>query len=147
MRTMRLATDDKEIIVFINPAVSGAAKTVNASSTIITPDSYQLAWASPGFEPVLTGTGNSLSVQVPAGSYAIFTSESTTGTDAIDRPATATAIGGTGTITIAGVCTALQVSDLAGRVITTDATAQRITVPAGIYLVTLDGHTTKVAVR
>lgn len=147
MRTMRLATDDKEIIVFINPAVSGAAKTVNASSSIITPDSYQLAWASPGFEPVLTGTGNSLSVQVPAGSYAIFTSESTTGTAVIDRPSGATAIGGTGTITIAGVCTALQVSDLAGRVITTDATAQRITVPAGLYLVTLDGHTTKVAVR
>lgn len=147
VRTMRLATADKEIIVFINPAVSGAPKTVTATSTLITPDSHQVAWSTSGFEPLLQGDGNNLSMLVPAGSYAIVASESTTGTESIDRPVAANAIGGAGTIIITGSYTAVQVSDLAGRVITTDGSAHQIAVPAGIYLVTLDGRTTKVAVR
>lgn len=146
-RVMRVATADKEIIVFINPAVSGASKAVAATSTIITPQAYQLAWASPGFEPVLQGGGNSLSVQVPAGSYAIFASESTSGADNIEITAKATAAGGRRVITIAGEYTSLSICDLAGRSITMAAQARQIPVSPGIYLVTLDGRTTKVAVH
>lgn len=144
-RSMKLVNGDKEIIAFINPAVSGDPVSVNVTSENLTAANHKLIRASAGFTPTLEGSGNELSVAVPAGSFAIFTTANTS-TSGIDDTLvgdsdTATAIGGIGEIIINGTYSNLSVYDIAGRAINT------LEVPAGIYLVNIDGKATKVRVR
>ncbi len=139
-RTIKLNSGDKEIIGFFNPAVSGSM-AITVESQQITPSSYTLIAASPDFAPVLGGTGNSLSVDVPAGCFAVYASSSVAGVEDVVGGTTVTVSGGNGCINIAGDYTNAAAYDLSGRLMPS------LSVPAGLYIVVVDGTATKVLVK
>ena len=140
-RTMQLSYGDKELIAFINPATSGT-KDAKITSTQITPEHATLIWASPDFTPALSGTGNELTLSVPAGCFALYASDAVAGIEApAAEAAKAVVIGGKGQIDIRGDYGTAAVYDLSGRL------CPSMNVPAGIYIVVIDGRPTKVAVR
>ncbi len=139
-RTIRLNSGDKEIIGFFNPAVSGSM-AITVESQQITPSSYTLIAASPDFAPVLGGTGNSLSVDVPAGCFAVYASSSVAGVEDVVGGTTVTVSGGNGCINISGDYTNAAAYDLSGRLMPS------LSVPAGLYIVVVDGTATKVLVK
>lgn len=144
-RAMRLTSGEKEVIVFLNPAITAAVKTVSSTATVLSPDNCRLVSHSPGFDPVLTTSGNTVSVQVPGHSYAVFATKAVaSGVDDIfsdNDSANVTIIGGNGKIIVNGDYTTLLVHDISGQRYDT------LTVPAGFYIVTVDGHSTKVLVK
>ena len=140
-RTMRLSDGKKEIIVFINSGINGA-NNVNATASIITPSNARCLSHSPGFTPILNASGNSLTVNVPAHSYAVFASDNTSGIDEITSCNDIKVIGGIGEITIIGDYSQLVVSDIAGRVYPTTSGLAK-----GIYIVVVDGVSHRTIVK
>ncbi len=143
-RYMRLGVGNKEIAVFINPAISGETIDVVVSCNNMTQDNSKLVWASPGFTPTLTSDGKRCTVAVPPHSFAVFSTKdvvfSGISDEVIDRTEPV-AIGGDGEIIIRGDYENAEVFDLAGRRLPS------LTVPAGAYIVRIDGNTSKVIVR
>lgn len=76
-RTMRLRSGNKEIIALINSSITAQAKTVSASTTVAAPADYRLLFASPGFSAQPTASGNTLSVRLSGGSFAVYASPET----------------------------------------------------------------------
>ncbi len=144
-RTMRLTAGDKEIIAFINPAISGDALAVEATPVNLSPENSQLIWASDGFTPELKASGSNVSVTVPANGFAVYASKAVTGVEAPEAVSPsvpkAFAVGGAGEIVIVGEYSSVDVFDLSGRQMSS------LHVPAGVYIVRIDGHASKVAVR
>ncbi len=116
-RTMRLATADKEIIAFINPSYS-ASMDITVTPSVMNTSNAKLIYATPGFMPAVKAEGAELSVTVPANSFAVF---------ATDK--------------VSGDYDNIAVYNIAGRL------QPSLHVPAGLYIVIVDGHATKVAVR
>ncbi|MCM1066030.1 MAG: alpha-amylase family glycosyl hydrolase [Muribaculaceae bacterium] len=143
-RTQRLTAGDKEVIAFINPSLTDAA-TVSATSVNLSVNNAKLICASKGHTPTLTGSGTSLKVSLPANGFAVFatnTVDDAAGvTDVIASGSEAQAYGAQGEIIIVGDYTNVAVYDIAGRYM------PGLTVPAGIYIVNIDGKATKVTVR
>ncbi len=143
-RTQLLTCGNKEIAVFINPALNGDDVEVALTTTVIRPSNHRLVFASPDFTPELTGEGNNVKVKVPANSFAVFVSQEVTGVDETLVPGvdvTAIAVGGNGRIDIIGDYKSAMVYDLSGRAI------GGFEVPAGLYIVVIDGKAQKVLVR
>ncbi len=143
MRSMRLTAGGKEVIAFINPSLTGDAQAVSAESVNLTTANAKLICASAGFEPTLGGEGTNLTVNVPANGFAVYATDNIAG---VDAPATGAerkvaVYGAEGRIVIAGEYTNASVYDLAGRRMAS------LEVPAGLYIVNVDGHATKVVVR
>ncbi len=142
-RTMRLTAGNKEVVVFINPAISGGNVTVQADATLLNAANSQLICATPGFVPTLSNAGAGMvSVSVPANSFAVFATKSVSGVeDAIVGSENVNVFGGRGEIVISGDYREAAVYDLYGRRMSS------LNVPAGIYIVNVDGNTSKVIVR
>ena len=142
-RTIRLYSGDKEVVLFVNPKVSGEAVDVKVASSILSASDCQLISASPGFTPTLTGAVGEATVSVPANCYALYASTSAAGIDgSITAPSDAcTIIGGTGEIIILGDYNSLTVCDIYGH------TYPTLQVPSGLYIVHTDTTTAKVFVR
>lgn len=143
LRTLRVTNGQKEAIAFINPRITGDAAAVTATSTVLNASNSKLICASPGFTPTLTGTGTSVTVNVPAHSMAVFATTQTSGIDnvAVDNEAAVTVIGRSGAIEIVGDYDSAEVYTLEGRRTGLNGLS------AGIYLVRVDGRTRKVVVR
>ncbi|MDE6276486.1 MAG: hypothetical protein K2M06_00075, partial [Muribaculaceae bacterium] len=144
-RILRLPAGNKEVICFINPNTGGANKTVGTTSTILNSSNCHLICASPGFEPKLNGTGTSVSVSVPAHSFAVFATQNVSGIDNIPVESEANASnvrGGQGCIEIDGEYSRAEVYTMDGR----KASGLTGLVP-GLYIVRVDGHASKVVVR
>ncbi len=145
-RIMRLTAGDKEVICFINPNTGGANKTVGTTSTLLNASNAELVCASPGFDPVLKGSGTSVSVSVPAHSFAVFATKNVTAIDNIiagDNATPAVSVrGGIGCINIDGEYTSAEVYSLDGR---RARSLENLT--PGLYIVRVDGSTTKVMVK
>lgn len=141
-RTMRLAAGNKEVVAFINPSVTDAM-TVNFTSNVLTPANAQLVTASKGLMPTLNGTGTALSVTLPANGFAVFSTNNIAGVDTpvADLTAAPNVYGGNGCIIINGEYEHAEVFDLSGRRLPS------LEVPAGLYIVNVDGKATKVMVR
>lgn len=142
-RSIRLTAGSKEAILFVNPKINGAQVIVEASSTLLTAANSQLICATPGLEPVIADAGaGKVSVTLPANSFAVFATKSVSGIDevTVETPAV-NVFGARGEIVISGEYENAAVYDLSGRSI------DSLTVPAGIYIVNVDGVTTKVVVR
>ncbi len=146
-RAMVLRSGNKEIVAFINPAVSGEAKAVVSSkATLLNASNAQLVVASKGINPVVTMTDGKPSVNLPAHTVAVFaTNNVVNGIDDIvsDRDdITAAAFGGIGEIIIVGDYNEAHVYSISGIEI------GRLTdLDRGVYIVNVDGKSCKVAVK
>ncbi len=143
-RHMRLANGDKEIIAFINPAINGEPVAVSVPATKMNTSNARLVWASPGFTPSVTASGSNLSVSVPPHSFAIYATDNTplSGIDEVwNERGDVTVIGSNGCISIIGEYDTATAYDISGRAMPS------LEVPSGIYIVIVDGHSYKVAVR
>lgn len=138
-RWICLRSGDKEIVALINPSTN-AEMTVSCQASLISADRHQLYVSSTGYTDNLSGTGT-ISARIPANGFAVYTSPSVSGVDNLPAVSTPKVYGGKGEIIINGDYTTLRICDLAGRSIPSTK------VPAGIYIVTVDGLTSKVTVR
>ncbi len=144
-RYIRLTAGNKEVALFVNPAVVGGAKPVNVPVTLLSAANSRLICASPGFYENIAdaGSGN-VTVNVPAGSFAIYATKNVSGVEAdgiITDGANVTVSGGDGCIVVNGDYNFVSVYDLSGRPMPTEG------LPAGIYIVRVDGTSHKVTVR
>ncbi len=142
-RSMRISDGSKEIVVFINPVSSGQDKTITIPvSKLITGDAVLLS-KSHGFDsPAITVSGDNASCVVPPNCYAVFGSRGVTGIDSVSEAAPGPSVtGGKGCVTIHGPYKSFTVHDMSGR------RYGSLMLPPGIYIVTVDGHVTKVTVR
>lgn len=144
VRYMRLTKGNREIIGVFNPAVMGAAKTVSVPVSYINASNNQLVCAAYGFEPTLSMQGSNATVSVPPHCFAIFSTSNVSDTENIAGDIDASSIrvyGSNGQIVIEGDYENAEVYDLSGRM------TGSLSVPAGIYVVRVDGQTFKVSVR
>lgn len=146
-RIIRFTNGDQEVMAFINPAYSGTAKTVAAASTVLKASNSQLICASANFTAgKLNDTTTGVSASVPANGYAVFATLNTAGVDDIiadggNGTAAATVTGGYGEIIITGEYNTVSVYNMQG------ALQSGLRVVPGLYIVTVDGHATKVLVK
>ncbi len=144
VRTIRLVNGNDEIVVLINPSLAGQAKTVSSSVSAITASNVKILSKSEGVsDAAMPSVSNgSVSFAVPSNSYVVLGSGSVAGIDNISGDETpAKVYGGIGEIVIAGDYDMVSVHDISGMAIDT------LNVPAGIYIVNVDGNVTKVVVR
>lgn len=139
-RTIYASTSDKELICVINPnttnlTVSGVKfKTTDNSNYRIASQSYKM---SASFD------ASKGSVTVPANSYVVIVNNKISGIDdtEIDSKASCHVYGGEGRIVIEGEYENAEVYTVSGMKYNT------LEVPAGFYIVTVDGQATKVLVK
>lgn len=144
-RYIRLTAGNKEAVLFVNPSVTGGGVNVSVPVSMLSAANSQLICASQGFNATISdnGSGN-VSVTVPAGAFAIFATKNVTGIDDSEIIAdgnNVTVIGTQGQIIINGEYTNAAVYDLSGRAFGTE------NLPAGVYIVRVDGTSHKVVVR
>lgn len=140
--SIRIDNGEKYILAFLNPATEGDPIDVKIYIPSLSVDRLRLHWASPGFEPQISVKSRNLTVSVPPHCFAVYTTDNMSGID--DVP-----LGGTdvrivaegGRIIISGDYDSAVVHDLAGRRMPMDG------LPAGVYIVTVDGNSTRIAMR
>lgn len=144
-RTLHLTAGTKEAIAFVNPAHSGTDMTIECDASMLTPANSQLIAATPGFSPVLQNGSGSGKVQVvvPVNSFAVFATKSVTGVDeaSVVEDGANNVFGLEGRIVIAGDYNTATAYNLSGQAMPS------LEVPAGIYVVVVDGTAHKVVVR
>jgi len=138
-RWIRLSTGDKEVVALINPSTTSEL-TVSCQAAQISATNHDLCTSSTGYTDNLVGSGT-VSACIPANGFAVYTSPAVSGIDDLPATSAAKVYGGKGEIIIVGEYNTLSVCDLAGRSI------DSLNVPAGIYLVTVDGITSKIIVK
>lgn len=139
LRYMRLRNGNKEVIAFINPSLTSELK-ISCQANVISASNHELYTSSRGVTDNLTGSG-SVSATVPANGFAVYVSKDISGVSDISTSPAARVIGGKGRIIIEGDYSTLHISDIAGR------SVNALEVPAGLYIVTLDGTSSKVIVK
>ncbi len=83
-RVFRLTAGDKEVMAFINANITSINPVnISGTSTLLNADNCKLIASSIGIEPTLTGDTTSVSVSLPANSFAVFATNSTTAVDDI----------------------------------------------------------------
>ncbi len=140
--SIRIDNGEKYILAFLNPATEGDPIDVKIYIPSLSVDRLRLHWASPGFEPQISVKSRNLTVSVPPHCFAVYTTDNISGID--DVP-----LGGSdvrivaegGRIIISGDYDSAVVHDLAGRRMPMDG------LPAGVYIVTVDGNSTRIAMR
>ncbi len=138
-RTITLkAANGKELYVFINPTVG--SNVIFSAPVNLSAGNYHLVAASYGVTPTLNGS----SVTLPAGAFAVYGTINVSGIDeaTLDAPAAPMIYTIGNSIVVEGYeSNQFEVYNLAGVKVNPDA------VVPGIYIVTVDGYTTKLAVR
>jgi 1,4-alpha-glucan branching enzyme len=140
-RILRATKGNKEIMLFMNPNTGGTSKAVSGTSTVLNANNCQLLCATPGVTPTLSGTGTTVSVSLPAHSFAIFATTDVAGVDNISVNSRAQVSVSNGEIVINGDYNNVEVYNLAG------AKQHSLRVAPGLYIVNVDGNATKVIVK
>lgn len=143
-RIMRLTNGDQEVMVFINPRISGGNINVGATATKLSPSNAQLITAHKDFNGTLTGSGSSVGVSLPPHGYALYATRNTVGVDDIVSDGIGSNVnvsGGYGEIFIDGNYDSASVFDLSGVARPTAG------LTPGIYIVVVDGTSFKVSVN
>lgn len=143
-RVIRYTNGDQEVMAFIRCTVAGTGtQLVGGASTVLNASNSQLIASSADFSQTLQGTGTSVRVQLKPNEYAVFATLNTAGVDDItaDDATGATVSGGIGEIIINGDYRHVTVHNLQG------VAQGSLRVAPGLYLVNVDGHTTKVLVK
>lgn len=136
-RYITLAQGDKSLFLVINPNVSGN-KTIPLYGAVSGIE-YKLMSSSYNVTPLLTGT----SVTLPAGAYAIYGTKNLTDAPVVEVDGANPLVYADGDmIRIAGEFSDVKACTLQGISIDISRPQSK-----GIYLVEVDGHITKVAVR
>ena len=141
-RSGKLVSGNKEAVILINPGTN--AREISFSSNNITPTAYTLISKSHGTdEPVLTQSGTQLKAKIAPHCYAVFASKAVSGVEDIvdDMTNAATVAGGYGEIIINGEYDNVEVYGVSGQ------QYNSLTVPAGLYIVKVDGNVSKVVVK
>jgi len=149
-RYIRLLKGNREIIGVFNPNVTGTNVTVSVPVQYLSASNNQLITAAYGFTPQLNVNGTVATVSVPAHCFAVYATSNVSDVDEIASDFKATTVnvnGANGLINIDGDYSSAEVYDLQGRMTATADGNSSIEVPAGIYIVKVDGLTYKVAVR
>jgi 1,4-alpha-glucan branching enzyme len=152
VRTIRLTNGTKEILAILNPTVASSTtlKTVSVATSYIKASNYSVVAQSFGAgayssTPTVTGTGTNISVQVPSSGFVVLTTaEMAAGIDDVIADSDASNVkvyGGQGQIIVQGDYNNVDVYNLAGQRLNS------LNVPAGIYVVNVDGNATKVVVK
>ncbi|MDE6267163.1 MAG: hypothetical protein K2M07_07430 [Muribaculaceae bacterium] len=142
-RSISLTKGDKELVLLLNPALSGN-KSVSASVSKINNGNYQIMSASEGFNrnTIPSFTNGKITVSVPANSYVVYGSKNTLGVEDVAADGNDVAvIGGDGEIIIVGDYSDVQVYNIAGQAVNS------LYVNPGMYIVNVDGKVSKVIVR
>ncbi|MDE6270130.1 MAG: hypothetical protein K2M12_04655, partial [Muribaculaceae bacterium] len=141
-RSLCVRKGGKSIVAFFNPSTT-AAQTVTVTSTGLEAANAELVYASTGFNnPELTGTGGSLSLNVPANGFAIYSSAGLNGIDdAVADGESVSVRGGRGEIIVEGAEGVVEAFDVQGRRVALSGLA------SGVYIVRADGASYKVVVR
>jgi 1,4-alpha-glucan branching enzyme len=142
-RYIRLINGDKEVIAVFNPNVTGSSVNISVPVQKISASNNQLITAAYGFEPSLSVNGSTATISVPAHSFAVYASTAVAGVEDInaDFAKSVNVYGSNGRIVIDGDYNTVEIFDLQGRV------SNSLDVPAGVYVVRVDGETFKVVVR
>ncbi len=143
-RYIRLVNGTKEVIAVFNPNVSGSNVTLNVPVQYISNSSNQLITAAYGFEPTITVNNSMASISIPPHCFAVYANADVTEVEGVSDDLNANKVmvtGGNGCIEINGEYNSVHVYDLQGRQLSS------LNVPAGLYVVNVDGNTTKVSVR
>lgn len=141
-RHIRMTRGDREMILLVNPSYKADA-TLTVEAKKITGANYQVLSTSENFtNPVITGSGT-ISCSMPANSYVVIGTTNLAGIDNIttDGRTHVNVSGSEGRIVITGDYTSAEVYDISGRRYPT------LNVPAGLYIVKVDGTVTKVVVK
>ncbi|MCD8394458.1 MAG: hypothetical protein LUC85_06445 [Bacteroidales bacterium] len=141
-RTAQIKNGTKEIVLLANP--SATSRTISFSSSHISEGNYQIMSYSHGMaEPVPTFDGTSLSATIPGHCYAIYGTKSVAATESIAADLTAgpAVYGAEGRVVIEGDYTRAEVYNANGMQMPS------LNVPAGLYIVRVDGVATKVIVK
>ena len=141
-RTIYASNGNKEMILVVNPLVPTTQKvfTVNFKSSSINDYqiiSYSSGISKPSFAP------SSGKVSLPGNSYVLIANKNCAGIEEIEADNSkenVTVVGENGKITILGEYKKAEVYSLSGQRLS-------MNVPAGIYIVVVDGKATKVLVR
>lgn len=141
-RSGKLVSGNKEAVILINPGTN--AREISFSSSNITPTAYTLISKSHGTDdPALTQSGTQLKAKIAPHCYAVFASKAVSGVEDIvdDKTNAATVAGGYGEIIINGEYDNVEVYGVSGQ------QYNSLTVPAGLYIVKVDGNVSKVVVK
>lgn len=140
--SIRIDNGEKYILAFLNPATEGDPIDVKIYIPSLSVDRLRLHWASPGFEPQISVKSRNLTVSVPPHCFAVYTTDNMSGIDDVPLGGTDVHIAAEGgRIIISGDYDSAVVHDLAGRRMPMDG------LPAGVYIVTVDGNSTRIAMR
>lgn len=141
-RHIRLTKGDREMILLVNPGRTGEA-TLNVEAKKISGSNYQVLSSSENFtNPVITGQGT-ISCTMPHSSYVVIGTTNLAGIDSVtaDSHDNVSVSGADGKIIITGDYDSAEVYDISGRRYNT------LNVPAGLYIVKVDGTASKVIVK
>lgn len=141
-RTIRLVSGNKEIVCLINPNLAGT-RPVSTTVSKITSSNLQILSSSHGFTPEVTISGTTATVKIPAHCYVVFGTNDIAGVEGIivDNTTSTNVYGANGEIIIEGEYENASIYSITGQKYIT------LNVPAGVYIVTVDGVTTKVLVK
>ena len=141
-RFIRLENGNKEIVCIINPNVTGT-RPYSVAVSKINANNYQVLSCSHGFEPQVSFSGSNVSVKMPAHCYVVLGTSDIAGIEDVIADATTNnnVYGANGEIIIEGEYENVSVYSITGQQYST------LSVPAGVYVVTVDGNTSKVLVK
>ena len=141
-RYVVLADGASEAVLLVNPETKDT-KVVSAPVTKISSSNMQVISASHKFEPSVVAGSGTVSCELPAGAYVLVATSGVTSIEEIDSDTSAAhrVYGAEGHIVITGEYTSASVFDMAGR------RYGSLTVPAGLYIVNVDGVASKVLVK
>ncbi len=143
-RTLHLINGTKELLLVINPNTSGSYRTVAFATKNITADNYQILSQTYNSTPTVTHSSSSTSVRLQPHSYVVVGTKDISGVDdtiSDNNTPSVNVYGGQGEIVINGDYENATVYSITGQQYSS------LNVPAGIYIVNVDGNVSKVIVK
>lgn len=144
-RTLHIVNGDKELFMAVNPNYQGTQRSVGMSGLKnITSSNYQILSHSYGNEPTVTVGSGSGSIRLKTHCYAVIGTNNLAGIEDVIVDSDENKVnvyGGQGQIIIEGEYDYVAVYSISGQKYNT------LNVPAGLYIVNVDGNATKVIVK
>lgn len=147
-RVITLRNGSSELILLMNPSqVKTTSKSVSGTVKTISAANYQVLSKSPAVnESSVSFNGTTIAASIPGNSYILVGTKDLASVDEVigddlGQGNNVSVIGGQGEIIINGDYNDVQVYTIAGQ------SVGSLTVPAGLYIVNVDGKATKVLVK
>lgn len=136
-----LAKGNSEAVILVNPDIKDS-KVVSAPVSKIASGNCQVISKSHGVEVSVVNAAGNVSCELPAGAYVVLGTGNLSEITDVESAADAVRVyGAEGRIVIVGDYSSAAVFDMAGRAYGS------LSVPAGLYIVNVDGVATKVIVK